>query len=78
MIVADLDEVTDVSEPFPRDSDRLGALERSGELRAWIVPQEARRQGANVFELMLASGASATVVVVDIAVFNSARPTDPR
>ena len=67
MIVADLDEVTDVSEPFPRDSDRLGALDRPGELCAWIGPQETRRQGTNVFELILAFGAFATVVFVVIA-----------
>ncbi len=31
MIVADVDEVTDVSEPFPTECDRLGALGRPGE-----------------------------------------------
>lgn len=65
-----LEETTDVSEPFPTEYIRHGALGRPGELYAWVVPNEALQQGENILKLTLASGAPTTVVFIDIALFN--------
>lgn len=56
----------DVSEPYPNPYPPM--LGKPEALRAWSVPVEVLRDGANAVELALAAGTGARVALIDLAV----------
>lgn len=62
----ELTTTADTSEPYP--SPYPGLLGQPDELRAWLVPAAALREGVNRVEVTLEKGAEATVVFLDMAV----------
>jgi hypothetical protein len=56
---------SDITEPFPVPYPSM--MGQPNELRAWVIPANLLRDGANQLELVRQQGAPATALFLDLA-----------